>query len=220
MDSAAGVEDVTAGLKAKQDELFKSLKKKDDEMAELRSKLEDQEAARKAEQAGVDPTEVDRLANERAEAKFRALEEGWKGQTAKTEKALKTAESDRDFLVERLMSTALDLQIHKVAPDTAGELWDYVRDQKVRPHVEPVANGEGEWWREKALSFKVVDPQTKTPLPFETVGALVAEKRKSDWAACFPPTGKGGGITTPAGAPSGTLGPDASASQLIGSIFD
>jgi hypothetical protein len=224
VDAAAGVEDVTAPLKAKNTELITKLDKRRQEMEELQTQLDAEKAARAADAAGVDSEVVERMASERAEGladvKFKALEANWTGQTAKLKKALEAAEADRDHLIGKYQEALLKHQLYVAEPEVDPVFYKTLYENAAE-FATPRANGDGEWWRSaKTPVFQILDPETKTPLPIETVGELIEEKRAGDWKALFPVKGQGGGMTSSTTTPAGGSPPiGASSRDLMASVL-
>lgn len=228
-DQAAGVSDITAGLKAKNDELLGKLAaekekaaKASKDLEDLRLKTEQDKAARQAQDLGVDNDAVEKLAEERADRKFEAKVKEWEERTALLEERAKAGDSDREFLVGKLKAARIDHELFKVAgEDVDPTMWEFFRP-KAEKHFQPRQNGEGDWWREDEIEFDLIDPASKTRLMNDKAqpmspAELVDSRKSNEWQVFFPPKGKGGGARSQIDTPGGrTLGADASAEDYLG----
>lgn len=208
VDKAAGVGDVTEGLKAKNAELLGKLAaqkaeadKAAEELANVKRQAEEAKAKAEAENHGVDNAAVEKLAEERADRKFQAKVAEWEQKTKMLEDRAAKGDQDRELLVKRLKAAHVDHELYKVAgADVDPILFPYFRD-KAEQHFQPRANGEGDWWREDVISFDLIDPSSKTRLMNDqakpmTPEQLVQSRKAGEWSAFFLPKGKGGGATS------------------------
>jgi hypothetical protein len=233
VDRSRGVEDVTAGLTStleKQKRELEARKAELEQWAELgpdrdaiRMQLEEAKAAKaeaeklraaqeeaetkaRAEAAGGNPVEIERLVAERAQAAMAESRQAWEERIKASDQAVERVNVELQALTEKLFDTALRHELYKAAPDADPTLFRFFTEE-VKPHVRPrVADGSPaeDWWKQDRITLEVIDPQTKTALQDgeKALGldGLVGRKRQADWSAFFRPTGKGGGMNS--GAPT------------------
>lgn len=213
-DRAAGVEDVTAGIKAKNQELIDKLGKwsafgttdevsaRLKELEELKKAAEEQKLKGEAEKVGASHEQVEALAEARADAKFRAKVAEWEDRTKKLEAGLKERTDAQTALEAKLREALLDHELYKVAgQDVDPVLYPYLRSEAAK-YFKPRTNGdETPWWAGERVEFDLVDPKAGTRLMNDkaepmTAKELVDGRKAGEWAAFFVPKGRGGGATT------------------------
>lgn len=208
-DKLSGFEEAIAPIKAKERELVAKLKTEQElartqaeQIVALQRTAEDEAAKAASAAAGVDHDQVEKLAEERAQAKYQAKVREWSEQNEKLKELSEGAAADRDLLVEKFRTSLIDHELYKAAPGVDAMLWPMFRSA-AEPHFQPRQNGDGEWWKEDSPGFDLIDPVTKTRLMNDeaepmTPSDLVKARKAGEWGVFFPPTGQGGGASTPA----------------------
>jgi len=239
VDNAAGVEDVTRPLRAKNAELLAKnaeltakvateaslAEKHSSDLAALAKTVESEKAKAASTAAGVDHSEVDKLAEELALKKFEALSREFEERASLLTKQVGDNAADRDLAVSKLRDALMEHQLFKAAPGVDPMLWRFYV-QTAAPHFVPQANGEEEWWKKDLPGFDLVDPETKTrhigsDLKPMTLPDLVKAKKDDEWQIFFTPQGQGGGGRSPgAVGETARFNKDTSAGERFGAIFE
>lgn len=231
VDRAAGVEDVTSALKGKLEEAIKKreakeveVKTQSDELSALRTEIKealDAKAEQEAADKGFDHKELERMAEERSNAKFAVLSSEHSDNMADLEARVSAAESDRELLVEEYFKSLVNNDLVVNAPQANPTLYTYLQAE-ARRFYAPRKRADGEpWWKgNDGVKFDIVDPGTGTKLRVgdqDMTGAeLVKARANAEWKAFMMPTGRGGGAQSGEVSTAGQRLPfDAPASDLM-----
>lgn len=230
VDQSKDVEDVTVGLKAKLKESISRSQTESTKVAERDARILELETAaradseeRQAADAGLDNAKLETMAEERANAKFKDKEVLHSTAVAEITARAELAEENQKKLESKLFSALVDNDLVVNAPGANPTLYGYLREKAEEFYVAKESD-EGPWWDRRVVEFDIKDPATGTVLrdgdkPM-TGGALVKSKKDTDWAAFFPPTGRGGGAQSGVFASEGgRLPATASSSEFMASAL-
>lgn len=239
VDKARGVEDTTAGLKKKNEELFtrdreravemEALKAKALELDQLRADQEAEVARVAAEAVGTSAGQIDKLAEEKASVKMAALKSEWETNATAKDKRIEAIEADCSALTEKLREAMVDHLVYIGGGSEADQqAFQYLKSEAA-PYFRPqVGEGQepGSWWRQDRIKFDIIDPKTGTLLqnsddkPMVPSDLITSKKSGGDWQWFFPNVSQGGGMSTSGNTiPGSTLPKDASAEAMFGSVL-
>lgn len=205
-DQAAGVEDVTAGLKSTLAKKAAALEEAERVAREQKAELDRIARERESEEHGVDDAAVQKLAEERAAKMAENAVQAAKEEAARERTLREAAEGDVSHLVGRLETAYRDHELYRNGGDKVDPLFFPLLRDRSAEHmkIDGEADGEAAWWRSKSAdppAWAVVDPvDGKTRLTGKegpmTPAELISQKQTGDWAAFWPRTDSGPGGET------------------------